>query len=309
VSVKNWVRLVVLGALWGSSYTWIKIAVTELNPAVLVGFRTLFGTLILLVFSLKQLKWREIYPFLGVFALLGLFNVGLPFFLISWSEQHIDSGITAILISSSPLLTVAVASFFLPEERFSLVRLGGVLLGFLGVALLILPTAGRSASQHSVGYAAVLLASLSYAVSGVYARKKTQGPPPVVQAFLQLLMAAAWLWGFLAITQQPVQLPTRPLTWAAILWLGCLGSGLAYILFYALLHSVGAARTSLVSYIAPLISVVLGVLCLTEQLRWQMPLGGLLIMGGVALTSLQPAGGRLIAGQPHEQPTNSSQSD
>jgi len=302
MSLKNWARLVVLGFLWGTSYAWIKIAITEISPVVLVGYRTLFGTLGLLFFLIfwgkGQLKLREVYPFMGVFALLGLFNVGLPFFLITWSELYIDSSMTAILLSASPLLTVVIAPFFLPEERFSLARLGGVLVGFLGVAILILPGVGRGASGQAAGYAAALLAALSYAATGIYARKKTQGPPPVVQAFLQLLMAAAWLWGSIAVTRQPVQIPSQPLTWAAALWLGLLGSSLAYILFFSLLHSVGATQTSLVSYITPLVSVVLGVFLLTEQLRWQSLLGGLLILGGVALTSFQPAGGRLPAEQP-----------
>ncbi|MCC6147752.1 MAG: DMT family transporter [Anaerolineaceae bacterium] len=287
MSVKNWVRLVGLGFIWGTSYSWVKVAVAELNPAVLVGFRTLLGALGLFVFlqfdRKGRLNWREITPLLGVFVLLGLFNVALPFFLISWSEVHIDSSMTAILMSTGPLFTVLVASFFLPEERFSLPRLAGLLVGFGGVIILILPAAKHGATSSVLGYIAALLASLSYAVAGVYARKKTRGPSPVVQAFLQLCMAAAWLWAFIALTKQPVHIPSAPLTWAAIIWLGLLGSTLAYILFFALLHSVGATRTSLVSYITPLVSVTLGVVFLTERLQWQSVLGGLLIISGIAV--------------------------
>lgn len=293
MSLKNWAYLIALGTIWGTSYTWIKIAVAEISPPVLVGIRTALGALALLVLlrlgKTGRLRWQEARPVLGVFTLMGLINVALPFVLISWSEQTIDSGLASILLSTSPLFTILIASMFLPDERFRLAKLAGLVVGFAGVVVLILPEVKRGGSQNISSYAGVLLASLAYAVAGVYARRKIkEGLSPIGQAFMQLCAASLLVWGFAAGVERPLIFPVRPLTWLALLWLGLLGSCAAYVLYFSLLHAVGITKTSMVSYIAPLISVVMGAVLLGERFHWQVLLGGLLILSGVAITGLQP---------------------
>src|SRR4030042_1321924 len=116
MSTKDWIRFWLLGLIWGTSFLWIKIAVSEISPLVLVGFRTLFGAAFLFVIitlgKRSRLRWQELRPWFGIFSVVGLINVALPFVLISWSEQYIASGIASILNSSVPLFSILVAPFF-----------------------------------------------------------------------------------------------------------------------------------------------------------------------------------------------------
>jgi len=290
MSVKNWIYFGLLSLLWGTSFLWIKIAVGDVSPFVLVGFRTLFGGLSLLVILLlnhQSLRWSEIRPWLGIFAVIGLFNIALPFLLISWSEKTLDSGTTSILNSTSPLFTLILAPIFLKDEAWTLPRLSGLILGFSGVVVLMLPGLSHGLGQNLLGYCTMLMGTLCYAFSAIYSRRKTVGLAPQMQAFLQLWMATFFAWGFAAAFDRPLKMPAFPLTWVAMLWLGVLGSGFAYILFFSLIHEIGPTRTVMVTYVSPLVAVILGVVFLNEKVQWQAVLGGLMIIGGIAVVNLK----------------------
>jgi drug/metabolite transporter (DMT)-like permease len=293
VSTKDWIRFSALGLIWGSSFLWIKIAVSEISPAMLVSFRALFaaiGLLIILVLSRKaNLKREQWKTAIIVFFLLGLFNIALPIGLISWAEQYIDSGMASILNSTVPLFTIIIAPLFLKDDQFTVSKFAGLLVGFLGVILVFSPELGKGFNQNIAGQGAMLLAAISYAGAGVYARVKTKDFPVQMQSFLQLFMAAAIMWVFTVSFDRPLVFPAHSLTWIALLWLGLLGSCAATLLFFQLLHSVGPTRTVLVTYVFPLVGVILGAVFLNERLYWQALAGGLLIISGIILVNFRKA--------------------
>jgi drug/metabolite transporter (DMT)-like permease len=291
MSTKEWIRFWILGLIWGTSFLWIKIAVTEISPLVLVGFRTLIGAAsLMIIFAFSHgpsLSWKVLRPWIGVFIIVALFNVALPFVMISWSEQYIASGLASILNSSVPLFTMLFAPIFLHDDPRSLPKLLGLLIGFAGIVVIFLPELAQGPNQSLTGMLVMLVAALSYALAGIYTRRTTQGLLPGQQAFLQLSLATLMIWSVTLVVERPVHLPQNPLTWIALLWLGILGSGVAYILYFHLLHTVGPTRTSLVTYIPPLVGLLLGTIFLHEPLTWAAIAGAMMVLSGIAVVNLK----------------------
>jgi drug/metabolite transporter (DMT)-like permease len=277
-----------LGAIWSSSFLWIKIAVQEVGPITLVAFRVLFGLLFGLTVSLIQRPrlpgtLRQWTPVL----LLGIGNVAIPFFLISWGEQTIDSAVAAILDATVPLFTIVIAHLTLHDDRITFHKTLGLLVGFAGVIVLVSKDFVGSAGS-AFGQAAVVLASLFYAGSSVYARRTTEDMPSIMRSVGPLISSTAIMWLATITLERPVHVPHLPLTWIALVWLGVLGSGFAFILSYYLIHEIGPTRTTMVTYLFPLGGVVLGVGFLHEQLSWQLLGGAVLIVASLAIANYQP---------------------
>jgi drug/metabolite transporter (DMT)-like permease len=299
MSIKNWIHFSLLALIWGTSFLWIKIVVGEVSPIMLVSFRTLFATLglamVLLFDHSARLRWKILRPRLGVFVMVGFLNVALPFVLISWSETYIESGMASILNSTVPLFTIVLAPLFLSDDRFSLPKLLGLLVGFAGVIVLFLPALSHGVSHSLIGQGGMLLATLSYAAGGVYARVKTRGLPPQIQAFMQFVMATLLVWALMLLVDRPLRFPHLAITWVGLLWLGLLGSCIAYLLYFSLLNSVGPTRTLLVTYMTPLVGVLLGAAYLHEQVTWQAVVGGILIVSGVVVVNFKFQPSKLVA--------------
>ena len=288
---KDWGLFWLVGLIWGTSFFWIKIALEEVSPIVLVAFRSLFGTiglgLIIILNKKAKVTWNVIKERLPVFLILGLINIALPWSLISWAEQFIDSGTAAILNGAMPLFTIFLSPIFIADDRITLSKLVGLVIGFLGVVILMAPSIQNKWSSNLLGQAAILLATFFYAAATIFARKKTQGIPAQTQAFLQLAAGTLIIWVFAFFTERPFILPQTPKTWLALAWLGVLGSCIAYIIYFHLLHKIGPTRTSMITYIPPLIGMVLGVGFLKEQFYWQALVGALLILSGIAIVNLK----------------------
>jgi len=144
-----------------------------------------------------------------------------------------------------------------------------------------------SAGFHGsfLGQLAVLLASVAYAFASVFARRTTRGLNPAVQALVPLLGADLLMWGLAPVIESPLTLPSLPLTWLSVIWLGVMGVAVAFLLYFYLLHSVGPTRTVLVTYIFPLVGVILGVVFLNERLDWQLAVGAVLVVASVVLVN------------------------
>jgi len=276
---KHWFVFILLGVIWSASFLWIKIAVQEIGPFTLVGFRVLFGALSgLLATLLTRTAWPRDRSTWITYAILGVASVAIPFVLISWGEQTIDSAVASILNATTPLFTILLAHFLLRDDRMTVQKMLGVLAGFSGVVVLLSEDLQAGAHNSVLGQAAVIVASLFYAASTVYARLKTEHVPGLVRGAAPLVTASLVMWAVLPVAEHPVRMPALPLTWIALLWLGVLGSGLALFLWYYLLHEIGPTRATLVSYIFPLGGVILGVIFLREALTWQLFAGALLIV-------------------------------
>lgn len=295
MKLKEWGAFALLGLIWGSSFLWIKIALEEIGPFVLVALRLLFGViglLAILAFSRKAIpRDRKI---LLAFFLASIVQTALPFILISWGEQYIDSGVASILNGTTPLFTIVIAHFWLHDEKITLSRIVGLIVGFVGVVILVsrdivMGDGAELTPWHLVilGQLAVLGAALSYAIGITFARKHLQGQTPVVQSTLVLVFADLLVWGIAPVMERPLIFPRLPLTWFALVWLGLLGSCIAYMLYFYLINTWGATRASVVTYVLPVIGLMLGIIFLNEEIDWRLAVGTALVFAGIAVVNLQ----------------------
>jgi drug/metabolite transporter (DMT)-like permease len=267
---------------------WIKIAVQEIGPITLVAFRVLFGLLFgVVVIYIQRISWprrrKEWIPLL----VLGVVNIAIPFFLISWGEQSIDSAVASILNATTPLFTILIAHYILQDDKMTAPKVLGLLMGFAGVVILMSKDIGASFGSV-LGQLAVVLASAFYAGGAVYARRTTHDLPGILRSAGPLLPATVIMWLATFLAESPVKLPRLGITWIALLFLGVLGSGFAFVLSYYLLHEIGPTRTSMVTYLFPLGGVVLGVIFLDEQLSWQLAVGAALIVLSLIVANMHP---------------------
>jgi len=284
---KHWLVFILLGAIWSSSFMWIKIAVQEIGPITLVAFRVLFGLLFgVAVIIIQRIRWprtlKEWIPLL----VLGITNIAIPFFLISWGEQSIDSAVASILNATVPLFTILIAHYLLQDDKMTPPKVLGLLMGFAGVVILMSKDIGSSLGSV-LGQLAIVLASAFYAGGAVYARKTTHDMPGIMRSAGPLLPATVVMWLAMFLIERPVEFPQLGITWIALLVLGILGSGFAFVLSYYLLHEIGPTRTSMVTYLFPLGGVILGVVFLNETLSWQLVFGAALIVLSLVVANMQ----------------------
>jgi drug/metabolite transporter (DMT)-like permease len=285
LSTKEWFKFGLLSILWGSSFLWIKIALEEVGPVTLVSLRlllTVVGLLVVMIFRRPAWPGRQ---FLLIFLVLGLINSALPFTLISFSEQYISSGMAAILNSTVPLFTIIIAPLFLRDDPFTLPKATGLVIGFVGVIVLVSNQFNGGFNDQLIGLGAMLLAAFFYAAGGVFARRKTQGLTPDVQTLGQMMMALFFIVPAAFSIEAPFTLPRLPISWIALGWLGLLSTAFGTLIFYSLLHSVGPTRTLLVTFMFPLVGVLLGIIVLGEQITWQQVIGGGLIISGIGIVN------------------------
>jgi drug/metabolite transporter (DMT)-like permease len=280
------VLLGLLALMWGSSYLFIKIGVETLPPLSLVSLRLLVGLAILVV---AVVVTRTPLPrdrrTLGHLAILGAVNIAIPFWLIGWAEQHISSGLAGILQSTAPFFTLVLAASFVHDEHITRGRVAGIAIGFLGILVLSarnLADVGTAAgAQRLLGELAVVLASLAYAAGNTYARRALREARPLVLATGQVGWALAMVVALAFLVDGGITLPTVPEAAFAVGWLGAVGTGFAYVVFFRLLTGWGPTRASLVAYLLPVVAVVLGVAVLGETVDATFLAGAVLIVGGI----------------------------
>jgi drug/metabolite transporter (DMT)-like permease len=281
VSRRYALYLVVLGAIWGSSYLFLKVGVRDLSAPDLIEIRLLCAAPPLLVFAVQRYGWASILAAWRSGVVLGALNAAVPFTLIAWGEHWVDSGTAAVANASVPIFVALLAIWLAPSERSTGLRLAGILLGLVGVAVLagVHPQGGW---RGVVGIGAIVLASISYAAANLFAGRRMAAGGPVLAAG-SITSAAILLLPF-ALASLPSEAPG----WKAVgsgLVLGLLGTAFAQILAYRVIRLYGSARASLVAYLLPPFGLVYGTLFLDESLSAQK-LGGLaLILGGIALGS------------------------
>jgi drug/metabolite transporter (DMT)-like permease len=288
VKAKHWFVFILLGAIWSSSFMWIKIAVQEIGPITLVAFRVLFGLLFgIVVIFIQRVPWPRTFKAWCPLLLLGLTNVAIPFFLISWGEQSIDSAVASILDATVPLFTILIAHYLLRDDKMTLPKVLGLVVGFAGILILMSKDIGASSSSL-LGQSAVIVASMFYAGSAVYVRKVTEDTAGILRSAGPLVSATAIMWLGTALFESPVQIPQLGLTWIALLFLGVFGSGVAFIMAFYLIHEIGPTRTTMVTYLFPLGGVTLGVVFLHEPLTWQVITGAIFILASLVIANWEP---------------------
>ena len=271
-------ELALLGAIWGASFLFMRVAADDFGPVPLVMVRLALGALLLLPFL-----WRargafplRLWPLL---TLIGVINSALPFMLFAWAAQRAPAGVGAIANALTVLFTALVGAMFFGE------KIGGrralaLLIGFIGVAVL---ASGKIAGM-SIGWAtaAGALASLLYGVGANLVRRHLAGLPAAALAAATLGAAALVTLPFALLTWPTQAVPA--VSWWSALALGVLCTGAAYVLYYRLIARVGASRASTVTYLVPLFGVGWAWLLLAEPLTWPMAIAGSLILGSVAIS-------------------------
>ena len=279
--------LVGLSAFWGSSYLFIKIALEgHVAPAEIVLGRLIMATAVLYLVARAQglrlprsgCTWRA-------FAVMGLVGTAAPFSLISWGETRIDSSLAAILNATVPIATVLLAHFWTRDERLTIGRVAGVLIGFAGVVVLAGNAAVGAHSGALLGVLALLLSSVCYGIANIFARGAFRGVSPVVASTGQMLLGTV----FMAVPGATATLSARqapaPGALAAVAALALLGTVGAYLLYYRLLLRVGPTRTSLTTYLLSAFAVVYGALFLHEAITVRFLIGFALIVLGVVVVN------------------------
>lgn len=285
MTARQWIEFLALTLIWGASFLWIKIAVREVGPFTIVTIRLLMAMAAILPVLIRRRvsfprsarMWRHI-------VVQGLISTAIPWILITWAEKHIESALATVLNGTVPLFTIVIAHLWLSDDRMTRRRVAGLLVGFVGVLVLVAGDLRWTGGGRAIlfGQLAMLVSSFFYAASNVYARVHFRNVPPVFQAFYTMLAADAVMWIVTPVVEAPFTLPALPITWFAIAWLGVLGAGVSYLIFYHLLHEIGPTRVATVTYTIPVVGVTLGVVFLDEALTWQLVLGTLLIVSGVS---------------------------
>lgn len=279
------VVLFALGAIWGTSYLFIKVAVRELPPEVVVSGRLLLGALVLLgVLAVRgerlpasMKSWRD-------FLIVGITAVVLPFTLISWGEKSISSGMAAILSATTPLFAVLGTAVWTRDERLSAARLLGVVLGFAGVVVTVGLQDFSISSASTRGQLAVLAAACCYGLSGLYMRRAFRGIPPLIPAAGQLVAGSLVITPIALVRHGAPALPSLKVS-GAILALGLLCTAIAYILLYWLIERIGPVRTVMVTYLFPPFALLYGWLLLDERLGANAILGLLVVFAGILVAN------------------------
>jgi drug/metabolite transporter (DMT)-like permease len=286
-------RLFLLAFIWGWSFLFIKVAVEGLTPTTVAWARIALGALVLsLVLRSQGGRVPTDRVMLRHFTIATLAGNIVPFTLLAWGEQHITSALTAVLNASTPLFTALFAAVVL-HERLRPVQLLGLAVGVVGVSVAAGLGAADLAGSSLAGALAAILAGAAYGVAFVYMRMHLVSIPPIVAATGQLTTGALLLFPVAAVTSAVGGVHLTPTRVLAIVLLGTLGTGWAYVLNYRVIADLGATKASLVTYIIPVIAVVVGIVVLDEPFQWRLLVGGALTVAGIAaVNSRRPAAER-----------------
>ena len=291
----DWITLSVLTVLWGTAFFFNELALASLPPSVLVAGRIAIATAVLLAYMWAKgvqlpTRSRAWVPMI-VLAVLG--NV-LPFRLIAWAQNHIDSSLAGILMSVMPLFVLTLAHFFLPGSRLTPSRISGFILGFAGVVVIVGPEAlgGLRDNMALWGALAALGAAFSYSVSSIYALRL--GATDAVQLSGGMLLAACLISIPGAIADAPIVAAPGTAAILSLAVLGLLSTGLATLLYFRLVQGPGPAFLSIVNYLVPVVAVLAGALLLDESVSSSVFGGMALILSGIALSELGAHTNRLL---------------
>ena len=293
MGAQEWAMLLILSVLWGGSYFFIGVAVKELPPLTIMMLRVGCAALTLHLVIRVMGQWMPRDPKVWLaFGGMGLLNNVIPQTLIVWGQTQIPSGLASILNATTPLFAVLVAHFFTGDEKMTGKKFVGVIVGFIGVAIMIGPAALSGLGNNIWAQLAILLASVFYAVSGVYGRRfKQMGVSPMMTATGQLTASTLMLTPVALLVDHSWTLTQPSLAaWTAIAGLAILSTALAYLIFFRILASSGATNLLLVTFLIPISAILLGSLFLGEQLQAKHFVGMACI--GVGLAAID---GRLLA--------------
>jgi drug/metabolite transporter (DMT)-like permease len=275
--------LMLLAGLWGSSYLFAKIGVAEIPALTFAMGRAALGASILfIVLRLRGQplpKRGSIWKHLAVVALI---HNALPYVMVAWGAQYIDSGLAAIITGTTPLCTIVLAHFVVADDRLTQTKLTGALVGLGGLLVLVAPSLLSGVRATGAGVVAILVVAVCYAIAVIYSRRHLRGLPPLAAPTAQLMLATLYTLPLSLLIDQPFRSPLPSgLAISALLCVSVLGTASAFIVFYRLVEIASPTHISMVNYLIPIVGATLGVVVLGEQLTWNIYLGFAIILAGV----------------------------
>jgi drug/metabolite transporter (DMT)-like permease len=273
-------QFILLGAVWGGSFLFLRITAPVLGPFIVTDCRVILGTLLIgsYILLLKKNIWGQ-HPW-GKILLLAALSCAIPFTLIAYTEQYLSASLGSILNATTPIYGALLSIIFL-KERFNFLQLLGLLLGIAGVIILVGWTTVSLTTDNILGIIAILIATCSYAIGGLYAAKSFKGFPPLILVFWQQVFSVIFLLPF-ALANIPKHMP-GPHVIVSLIALGLLCTGLAFLLYFNLIKTVGAHKTLSVAYIIPVFGMLWGHLFLNEVIGYTTILGAFTILLGIFL--------------------------
>ena len=290
-------RFVALGGIWGSSFLFIKEALEGLTPTQVVLGRLGAGAVVLvLALVIRRGRWPREGRLWAHLALLAVVANVLPFFLFAWGEQRVTSALAGVLNGATPLLTMLIGLVVVPEERATVVRFAGLVAGFGGVVVIMAPWQSGALEGALGGKLACLGAAACYGVSFTYTRRFVTGRGVESHSLAagQIVLATALAAVITPVVARDAPALTGPVV-GAVLALGAGGTGVAYLLYYRLIQDVGATTASMVTYVIPVVAVVLGVVVRDEPVTANVVVGAAIVIAAVALAEGRWARPRTVA--------------
>lgn len=282
MKTRDVVDLILLAALWGGSFLFMRIAVPEFGPIALIELRVAVASVFLLVVLAMRggvgLLRQHARPMMTV----GIINSALPFCLLAYATLSVTAGFASILNATSPMWGAVVAWLWL-RDRLTSWRVAGLVIGFAGIVALTWGNAGFKDGGSGLAILAGLAATLSYGVAASYTKKKLTGVDPIAVA-TGSQVGATLVLAPLTLLAWPAA-PVSANAWASAIVMGVASTGIAYILYFRLIANVGPARAIAVTFLVPIFAIAWGALLLREPLTVQMVLGGLIVLAGTALST------------------------
>lgn len=286
LSAQAWFELILLSLIWGASFLSVRIALDEVGPLTSVAHRVGWAMIILWAYVLIRGLSIPRSPAIWVgFLGMGFLNNVIPFSLMAWGQLHIESGLTSILNAATAVFGVIAAAIFFADERLTFRRALGVSLGFAGVVTAIGFDALATFDLRSMGQIAVVAGTVSYALAGVWARKRLTGLSPQVAAAGMLTGSSIVMIPLAWFVEGPMTLNLAPVTWAAIAYYAIIATALAYLLYYRVLAMAGSGNLMLCTLLVAPVAIVLGALVLDEALPARAYAGFLILATGLLILS------------------------
>jgi drug/metabolite transporter (DMT)-like permease len=293
ISPRDWLEIAILALFWAGSFVFIRIGVAELPPFTFIALRIGIAFSALYIYLALARKLPPLTKGLALsFLVMGLLNNAIPFALYAWAQTRLGAGLTSIFNAMTPLFTLLVAHWLTSDDRMTPSRIAALVLGFAGIVALVGPDALKGLDADFLAEVGCILATVSYAFSGVYGRRfHRMGLSPVVSAAGQLAGSFVLTVPLSLAFDQPWHLAApSPLVWGAVVAAALISTSLGYILYFRILATAGATNASLVTFLIPPFAIMLGAVLFAEHLEANQIVGMVLILLGLVIADGRFAG-------------------
>jgi len=281
---KDWLRIVALGFLWGSSFLYAEILLRYLNPLMIVFLRVgLAGLTLLVICLMKRHRIKLTGNDLVNIGVMGALNNVIPFSLIVWGQQTTTGGLASIINASTAFFSILLAALFIPQERLTWNRVAGVLIGVVGVAVAVGPANMLQVSENDIGKYLILLATISYAFAGIWAKLRMQNLPSLISATGMLVASALMMLPLLFVTDTFQASSIDVYVFFLSFQFAVICSVFAYLLYFKILETTGAGNLLICTIIVPPSAILLEVLVLDEVIGISEFAGLLIVTVGMVV--------------------------